>query len=151
MGQRGPLPDLLSKRSQKRGLASSKAAFVPTGCIAPPKHLDSAARAEFGRLVELLSEHPQTIAPRDGFALADLALCLVRLRMAEAEISARGLLIQAASGLVRNPASLTAKEYRTAVQAWCQKFGLTPDGRARLATPAEKVGGVDKLEEALCR
>ncbi len=104
------------------------AAAVPT-C---PTSLPAAAKTEWRRLVRELNA-VKLLARIDRDALADLALCIVRLRQAEKEISENGLTIVSAKGeLRRNPALISAREYRQALRSWSEKFGLSPADRGRL-------------------
>ncbi len=100
------------------------------GC---PKWLPVDAKREWRRLVDELGSI-KLLARIDRDALADLCLCIVRLRQAEKDIEKRGLVIQGRNDEAkRNPSVLNAKEYRAALRAWGERFGLTPADRGRLS------------------
>lgn len=82
-----------------------------------------------------------------GPALADLALCLHRLREAEAIVEREGLVVQGRDGPKAHPATRLAKDYRQAAQAWAARFGLTPHARGSL--DVKPAGVKDPLEELL--
>ncbi|GEM_PF-1466702 len=136
MGRRGPIANPNGVRSLRGEFNRPTPGDATMRDLKCPDHLDKEGRAEWRRLVTMLSAPPAVLSARDGVALADLATCICRLRQAEAEVSRLGLVIQTERGPVRNPASLTAKEYRAAVQQWSAKFGLTPDARARMSLTA---------------
>lgn len=136
MGQRGPLPKRTGARAidaerNPKPLPGDETGFD----LRPPEGLEPATEREFMRLRAMLLRPPLVLTERDGDALADLALCLVRLRSAEAEIAARGVLVNTPQGPRRNPACMVAATYRQSLQTWSAKFGLTPDARARMALP----------------
>lgn len=143
MGRRGPTPRLDSKRGQMGVYTRPSPGEGSAFSLKAPKALSAAEVKEWRRLVDLLTRPPLTISERDEMALEDLARCICRLREAEADVTARGLTLETAKGPARNPSLLTCKEYRAAVQSWASKFGLTPDGRARLSLPRP----TDELED----
>ncbi len=136
MGARGPLRNSTSVRTLRGEYPPSVTPADGTGDeLKPTPGMEPEVRREYRRLQRLLSEPPTVISKRDHTALADLALSIVRLRQAEGELSKHGLILTTDRGPIRNPASLTAKEYRQSVQFWSAKFGLSPDARARMNLP----------------
>ena len=69
----------------------------------------------------------------DTLAVADMCLCLARLKAAEDLIAREGLLVPGERGLVKNPACQLAREYRAAAVKWGARFGLTPSDRSGLS------------------
>jgi P27 family predicted phage terminase small subunit len=143
MGRRGPTPKIDSARGLDGAYTRPTPGEYTAFALKVPKSLSAAEAREWRRLVDLLTRPPLTISERDEAALEDLARCICRLREAEADVTARGLTMETPKGVVRNPSLLTAKEYRSAVQNWASKFGLTPDGRARLSLPRPTDEGDD--------
>ena len=120
---------------------------LPPGVPAPPEDLPDGARALYEKLAGLLS-NVGLLTEADGPALADLALCLHRLRECEAIVEREGLVVQGRDGPKAHPATRLAKDYRQAAQAWARAFGLTPHARGSL--DVKPTGGVkDPLEELL--
>lgn len=74
----------------------------------------------------------------DRQALADYCVCVARLAEAEADIQARGILVEGDRGMVKNPSCQLARDYRADVIRWAQQFGLTPSSRGRLDVPEPK-------------
>jgi len=144
MGARGPVP----KKTSARGIDAERNPHPLPGDetgfnLEPPESLEPEAVIEFQRLKAALTDPPCVLSSRDRDALADLATCLIRLRAAEAEIAARGVLVDTSQGPRRNPAVMVASTYRQAVQTWCARFGLSPDARARMALPVQNTADDD--------
>ena len=112
----------------------------------PPKGLPAGARSYYRKLAPLLAA-AGVLTEADGPALADLCLCLHRLREAEAIVEREGLVVQGKDGPKAHPATRLAKEYRAALQAWAARFGLTPHARGGL--DVKPAGVKDPLEELL--
>jgi len=73
----------------------------------------------------------------DTVALGDMCLCIARLAACERDITGRGVLVEGDRGKVKNPALQIAREYRTALQNWARRFGLTPGDRDRIEIPED--------------
>ncbi len=130
------------RRDRMKNEPKSKFA-IPT-C---PTWLPAGAKQEWRRLVRELKA-VKLLARIDRDALADLALCVLRLREAEESISEKGLTIVSDKGeLKRNPMLITAREYRQALRAWSERFGLSPADRGRLEVPNSEPKMYDPAEE----
>jgi len=119
---------------------------LPAGVPAPPEDLPEGARVLYEQLAGVLAP-VGLLTEADGPALADLALCLHRLREAEAIVEREGLVVQGRDGPKAHPATRLAKDYRQAAQAWAARFGLTPHARGSL--DVKPAGVKDPLEELL--
>lgn len=81
-------------------------------------------------------------------ALADM--CLVKARLDEVErlIVNEGFTVMGARGVVRNPLTMVASEYRRAWLIYCARFALTPSDRAGITVePPEKKTLKDMLSD----
>ena len=140
MGLRGPAPKPTAlhilqgttRADRQRSPVGKGGGQRPT----MPRDLPPAARLEWRRVVPILTTF-KILSPVDRRALADYCLCAARLDECEADISARGLLIDGERGKVKNPAAQLARQYRTELRQWCKSFGLTPDSRGRMNLPTE--------------
>jgi P27 family predicted phage terminase small subunit len=69
----------------------------------------------------------------DSIGLADMVLCLDRLQQAEADIDARGMLVQGHRGVMtKNPSVMVSRSYRESFTVWAKAFGLDLKSRMRL-------------------
>jgi P27 family predicted phage terminase small subunit len=74
----------------------------------------------------------------DETALREYLVCWRRLKEAETTLDVDGLLITGSNGgTVRNPASMIAHQYRSALLAWSKELGLTPLSRLRMPMRTE--------------
>lgn len=127
MGKRGPL-SAASRVSAGRMAHSSSEPERPKG-------LSKVARAEWARITGLLRERG-ILDALDQTALGDYITCWERLRECEADINARGVLVDGDRGKVKNPAVQIARTYRNALMLWCKEYGLTYGSRIRSEMPA---------------
>lgn len=98
------------------------------------------AREHWDRLVPHLPPGVLTDTTAPTFAL----LCVALATYAEADqiIQAAGMLIPGDGGfLVENPALKIRDRADAQVAKWAKAFGLSPDGRPRIAPPADTPGG----------
>lgn len=105
------------------------------------------AASEWKRVVPVL-DHLGLLSTIDGGMLTDYCLCWARLLQCERALSAEGLVVEVditnkdgavvGSATRRNPHSVTAKEYRSALKSFVGELGLGPSSRGRLNT-----GGAD--------
>lgn len=119
----------------------------------PPAGLPAAAKREWDRISELLSNHG-LLDDLDQRTLGDYCTAVARLEAAEADISRRGVLVKGYRGArVKNPSLQIAREYRAAVAQWAKVFGLSPEARGRILMSAEthKGGPTPATEAALAR
>lgn len=105
------------------------------------------AAAEWRRVVPVL-DHLGLLSTIDGALLTDYCLSWARLLQCERALSTEGLMVDSptADGEMnrkRNPLSLTAKEYRSALKTYVGELGLGPSSRGRLNT-----GGSDDEDAA---
>lgn len=114
-----------------------------------PRGFHREARKIYNELVPVLAE-AGLVTEADAIALQDMCLAIARLREAEAAIDEHGLLVDdGKGGLRRNPAIITAKEYRSALLQWARRFGLDPYSRDGL--DVQQAGPVDPLQALLER
>ena len=111
-----------------------------------PKWLPARAKRIFREIAPQL-ERLGLLTRIDGPSLGDYSLCLFRLQECEQDIQTRGLLVPGDRGLVKNPSSQLAREYRSAAQKWAQRFGLDPLSRSAL--DVEPGNSPDEMEKLL--
>jgi len=101
-----------------------------------PPELSPEAEQEWRRVTGLLRERTALDA-LDETALIDYLTCWIRLRECEADVAARGVLVEGGGGRgkVKNPACQLARQYRDHLIAWCKEFGFTPSSRSRIELP----------------
>jgi P27 family predicted phage terminase small subunit len=110
-----------------------------------------AAADEWKRVVPVL-DHLGLLSTIDAALLTDYCLCWARLVQCERALSTEGLVVEVdvtnkdgavvGSRLARNPHSVTAKEYRSALKSYVGELGLGPSSRGRLNT-----GGADNADD----
>jgi P27 family predicted phage terminase small subunit len=105
-----------------------------------PKDLPPEARPIWRALVPKLIDLG-IVTSLDTVALGDMCLCIARLAACEKDITDRGVLVEGDRGKVKNPALQVAREYRTALQNWARRFGLTPGDRDRIEIPEDEDNG----------
>lgn len=96
------------------------------------------ARDEWRRVLPVL-RRAAGLGAVDLMILRDYCVCVARLDECERDISKRGLLVsadRADRGLVRNPSTTVAAQYRTQLARYIGELGLSPSARGRL-TPQE--------------
>lgn len=95
------------------------------------------AGAEWARVVPVL-EVVGLLTTIDLALLTDYCLCWARLQECERRLSVEGLVVATEKGPVRNPLSVTAREYRTALRGYIAELGLGPSARGRMDLPAQR-------------
>lgn len=131
-------------RRQPKNTPKPKPAIPPL-----PRGFHKEARKIYNELVPVLAE-AGLVTEADAIALQDMCLAIARLREAEAAIDTHGMLVpDGKGGLKRNPASVTAKEYRSALLQWARRFGLDPYSRDGL--DVQPTGPADPLQAILER
>ena len=128
MGKRGPIgSNKRSIRNRTGGEPEMPAGFSPE------------AEQEWRRVTDLLRERA-VLDALDETALIDYVSCWVRLRECEADVAARGVLVEGGGGRgkVKNPACQLARQYRDHLIMWCREFGFTPSSRTRIEMPPPK-------------
>jgi P27 family predicted phage terminase small subunit len=112
---------------------------MPQTLVEPraPEGIDDASAGEWRRITTLLRSRG-TLDALDETPLREYLTCWRRLREAEATLDAEGLLVSGSNGgTVRNPASMIAHQYRSALLAWSKELGLTPLSRLRMPMRSE--------------
>ncbi|MCU1339655.1 MAG: family phage terminase small subunit [Bryobacterales bacterium] len=125
------------KSGKRKKLESGRAPDQPTnlpGIPCMPPGLPARAQEEWVRVVDLLQKRGD-LSELDQTAIADYTLCLARLDNLEADITARGELIDGERGKVKNPSIQLAREYRASLMKWADALGLTPASRSRMTLP----------------
>lgn len=85
------------------------------------------------------------LKPCDSTGLADMILCLDRLQQAEADIDARGMLVEGHRGVpTKNPSAMVARMYRESFMTWAKAYGMDIKSRRTLPKPQ----GVSPLQSA---
>lgn len=98
------------------------------------------ARATWRHVVPVLDAQG-LLATIDATVLADLCVCVARIRLCERDISRRGLWVMGERGAVKNPSVTAANQYRTQLKFYVAELGLAPSSRGSLEPP--KGGGDD--------
>ena len=130
MGTRGrkPIPPELKILKGPRGAAPAAVAGEPE----PPAYLGDEARAEWGRMVEVLRALG-VLSRTDGQALALYCTLHARLVRAEADVAENGLREATEKGGDKpNPAVVMADRAIRQMAALLAEFGLTPSSRGRV-------------------
>lgn len=139
MGKRGPLPES-STLARLKGRDPSTVKLTLTAPSATvlkmPSDLPPLGRKFWRAVVPKLID-VGLVTEVDRVALRDMAICYARLETAEADIAARGLLVEGDRGMVKNPSCQLAREYRRSLLAWATRFGLTPGDRDRMRNPGK--------------
>lgn len=135
MGKRGPIrePAAFALLKGRKAVADERGT-APNGAPRMPGDLDIDTRKIWRAVVPRIAALG-ILSPLDQYALRDMCVCLTRLLECEADISARGVLVEGERGKVKNPALQIARQYRESLQKWSQKFGLTPGDRDRIDLP----------------
>jgi P27 family predicted phage terminase small subunit len=114
----------------------------------PTVKLSRAARGEWTRIRRVAN----WLRESDAGILTERCIAWSRLREAEADADARGLLVPGhADHLVLNPSARVANALRDQLQRFDVQLGLTPRSRQGIhAEPQPEDGGMDAVERALC-
>lgn len=120
-----------STRGERAGLSVQEGGARLRRSPSMPTGLSDAERVIWRELVPAIAKL-RLLDAVDRPLLVDLVRSMARLDAAEADISARGLLVEGERGMVKNPSMLVARQYRAAVLALSQRFGLSPMDRERL-------------------
>lgn len=143
MGQRGPKP----KPNALKVLAGTRKDRIagvgptpPPGPPEPPGHLDEVALAEWGRMVDLLSEMG-TLTSADGAALALYCSHYSTWVDAREKLRTNGATIATENGGEKtSPYVAIANASARAMERLLAEFGCTPSSRGRTSsqrTPAK--------------
>jgi P27 family predicted phage terminase small subunit len=136
MGLRGPAPRptalrILEGNPSKRPINRSepKPRLKVPRC---PNHLDELAKAEWKRLVRIIS-HMKLLTEADYIALANLCQAYSRMVKAERKLAEAGLLYKTQSGYVQqSPLLSIINSSVETISKLCKEFGLTPSSRSRI-------------------
>jgi P27 family predicted phage terminase small subunit len=125
------------------------AALVPGDDYEDVIRLRETASAEWNRVVPVL-DRLGLLTALDAPVLTDYALCWGRLVQCERALADDGLILETwlldsdgrrvRSTVVRNPLSVTAKEYRAQLRSYVSEFGLGPASRSRIHLEGDGAG-----------
>ncbi|MEV7171157.1 phage terminase small subunit P27 family [Streptomyces sp. NPDC093224] len=136
-----------SKTSIKEGVIVPRAILVePDWAGAFPASPDPAVELANVRCREVASEEWRRVVPIlevaagigevDHTTVKDLCVCVARIDQAERDLSARGLIVTAERGTVKNGAATIAGQYRTQLARYIRELGLSPSARMSITAPA---------------
>ena len=142
MGLRGPAPRptalrILEGNPSKRPLNKSepKPRLKIPRC---PDHLDDLAKAEWKRLVRIISRM-KLLTEADYIALANLCQAYSRMVKAERKLAEAGLLYKTQSGYVQqSPLLSIINNSVETITKLSREFGLTPSSRSRIQLAASE-------------
>lgn len=117
----------------------------PSEDLVRPDDLPESAVPEWDKITALLKGRIATLK-LDSLAVADLAVCMARLKTAEAKIEADGMFIKGAKGVRKHPAMQAAREYRDSVRRWFACFGMDPSDRLKLGVSTPELSPEEQLE-----
>lgn len=130
MGQRGPKPAIVTADGKRR--RSDVAVVGGLVDLEPPDHLPPVVRSVWRELVEPM-RGAAVLDVVDAPALEAMSRCVVRWRLAEAELDAEGLFVSSPNGYkIAHPAIAIAQKAQAEFRSWCSRFGLTPSDRVGL-------------------
>jgi len=135
------------KSAKQKQLETGKRPEQPTnlpGVPSMPPGLPARAQSEWARVVDLLAKRGD-LSELDQAAIADYCRCLARLENLEADITARGELVDGDRGKVKNPSIQLAREYRASLMKWSDALGMTPASRNRMTLPDPSSNEDDEL------
>ncbi|MFR9727407.1 phage terminase small subunit P27 family [Streptomyces sp. MS19] len=89
---------------------------------------------EWRRIVPIL-EIAAGIGEVDYSTVKDTCVCVARIDQAERDLSARGLIVTAERGTVKNGAATIAGQYRAQLARYIREIGLSPSARTSITTP----------------
>ncbi|MGC4030245.1 MAG: phage terminase small subunit P27 family [Tepidisphaeraceae bacterium] len=132
-------------RGRKHAPIAQKAAAE----LPPPEHLNTAARAEWRRVVKLLAP-AKTLHELDRSALAMYCNYVALWLECQRDIDANGPVIRGGmGGLIKNPHVLVQKDCWDAIRTLIAELGFTPAARAKLGifkAEADDPTKADKIE-----
>lgn len=130
MGQRGPKPAIVTADGKRR--RSDVAVVGGLVDLEPPDHLPPVVQSVWRELVEPM-RGAAVLDVVDAPALEAMSRCVVRWRLAEAELDAEGLFVSSPNGYkIAHPAIAIAQKAQAEFRSWCSRFGLTPSDRVGL-------------------
>lgn len=112
----------------------------PTPNVAPPhcpEHLDETAKAEWDRLVPILTDM-KVLTVADYMALASLCQAYSTMAIAQKQLNKTGILFKTPNGYVQqSPLISIVNQSVDLITKLCREFGLTPSARSRVTTIGE--------------
>ena len=130
MGARGPKPAVRNPDGSKR--RTEVAVIGGLGDLEPAQHLPVAVQDAWRELVEPM-RGAAVLDRVDAPALEAMSRCVVRWRMAEAEVEKDGMFWVLPTGHKQaHPGIAIATKAQAEYRAWCSRFGLTPSDRVGL-------------------
>lgn len=116
----------------------------PEAEVTPPESLSEAARVHWDRLApSLIASGVLTVWDREAFGICCEALA--RYWEATKLVNGSALLVQGASGWIKNPALQVQAQASADFAAYAGRFGLTPSDRTKIKTEAPG-GGAGKQD-----
>lgn len=150
MGQRGPAPQptalkILRGNPGKRAL--NKREPQPEATIPDcPAHLDDVARAEWGKIVPVLTRM-RVLTEADYITLANLCQTYSRWIAAQSELNkvgTAGFLYKTSSGYIQvSPLLTIVNTCVDQLTKLCREFGLTPSSRSGIRTTGDAEKAAD--------
>jgi P27 family predicted phage terminase small subunit len=153
MGKRGPPPKPTAQKKlegtyrKDRDPTQGHDFQPPEGVPAMPKWLDKEAKAEWARVVPILTEG-KVLSLLDGGALERYCVAYSNWVKAQRDVQKNGFVVKTPFGPQKNPAVKIAQDERAAAMRLGQELGLSPSARTRVKV-AEKPAETDKTEEFL--
>ncbi|MGV9271516.1 phage terminase small subunit P27 family [Kitasatospora sp. NPDC003701] len=92
------------------------------------------ASEEWRRIVPVL-EIAAGLGEVDHTTVKDLCVCVARIDQAERDLSARGLMVTAERGTVKNGVATIAAQYRSQLARYIRELGLSPSARVAIVAP----------------
>lgn len=93
------------------------------------------ASVEWRRLVPVL-EITAGIGEVDYSTAKDACVCVARIDQTERDLSARGLMVTAERGTVKNGTATIAAQYRSQLSRYIRELSLSPSSRTAITSPA---------------
>jgi P27 family predicted phage terminase small subunit len=111
----------------------------------PPDHLDDAAKKEWARITELLSQLG-LIAQLDMAGIAAYCVAFSRWADAERKVAKHGIIVMSPDKKfpMKSPYLCVAESAMEAMRKMLGEFGLTPSSRTRLTGTAKQPNKLDR-------
>ena len=111
----------------------------------PPRWMDTAARAEWRRVVRACEDWPTWLQEIDRSALTAYCVSWSVFLAAAQDLAERGVLVpgrssadEARGALVKSPSVQIARDAQDQLRRWARELGFTPDARGRVEVGAKE-------------